>query len=227
MGILTNDLQEDAKKENKKTEGSSQDLMHVPTGYDSVDVYGGTVSFSDEGETLLNYGLPLGKLTLFVGNSQGGKTTLSIQIADNIAAQLDGDVVLADFERGTVDHQSRITTICGITAEDYKSRWTILRNPNMSTEYFKKFIFKIAEMKKKLTTKQMVDWQDLRGNNVKIYPPTIVILDSIPAMKPDEVLASADLDNNMIGGKMAAANSNMLTSITQVMETYNITLFAI
>ena len=73
----------------------------------------------------------------------------------------------------------------------------------------------------------MVDWYDVNGNEIKIYPPTVVILDSIPSMKPEEVLTDASLDNNMVAGKMAASNSNALKSIVALLETYNITIFGL
>jgi hypothetical protein len=46
-------------------------------------------------------------------------------------------------------------------------------------------------------------------------------------MKPLEVVEDPDLDNNMIPGKMAAANKAMLTSIVSLLEQYNITILAI
>lgn len=227
MGVLTKSLQKDSAKTNKRDDYSASELMHVPTGFDAIDYEGGTIVETTDGEAMVNIGLPMGKIILACGNSQAGKTTGAIQFANGMASHLDGDVVIFDFERGILDPRSRIRNLCGLSNEDYDNRFTIFKKAGMSVEFFKKQIFKIVELKEKLSKADMVDWYMLNGEPVKIYPPTYVLLDSIPSMKPEEVLKEAGLDNNMVFSKMAAANGAMLTSIVNLLEKYNITLICI
>ena len=227
MGVLTKSLQKESAKTNKRDDYSAADLMHVPTGFDAIDYEGGTIVEDVDGDPMLNIGLPMGKIILCCGNSQAGKTTGALQFANGMASHLDGDVVIFDFERGILDPRSRIRNLCRLSNDEYDNRFTIYKNAGMSVEFFKKQIFKIVELKEKLAKADMVDWYMLNGAPVKIYPPTYVLLDSIPSMKPEDVLNDSSLDNNMVFSKMAAANSAMLTSIVNVLEKYNITLICI
>lgn len=227
MGILKTKIAEKHKKSQIVHPGAVTHALCVPTGFDLIDYHCATICVNDDGDEFFNLGIPMGKIVLFCGNSQGGKTTLAIQMASNMVAQLNGDIVLCDYERSSNNLSLRVRQITGCTEEEFEERFTVFNQLDMSTEFFKKLIFDIAEMKKGLTKKDFVEYYDIKGNPLLIYPPTVVILDSIPAMKPDEVLKDPDLDNNMIAGKMAAANSAVLKSITALLEQYNITIFGI
>jgi hypothetical protein len=111
--------------------------------------------------------------------------------------------------------------------EDYENTVALYKHADMSTEFFKKVIFDIVEMKKELKKSDMLEWMDTSGETIYIYPPTVILVDSIPSVKPEEVLKDASLDNNMIASKMAAANNNILLTIVNLLETYNITVFGI
>jgi RecA/RadA recombinase len=227
MGILKKSLQEKQKKEVKILPGSVTEALSIQTGFDIIDYRCATICINEDGEEFLNLGLPMGKIIEAIGNSQGGKSTLIAQIAWAMASPLNGDIVYCDFERGLNNPEARLRQITGCSEEEYHNTFTIFNQIDLTTEFFKKLIFDIAEMKKKLTAKDMVEWLDFKGNTIKIYPPTIVILDSVPAMKPKEVVENPDLDNNMIPGKMAASNKAMLTSVVSILEQYNITILAI
>lgn len=228
MGILKKQLVEKQKKVHVTTPGSVTDAICVPTGFDIIDYECATLCENDEGEEFLSIGFPMGKIILLAGNSQGGKTTFALQASYNMAKELNGDVVLLDFERASNNVSLRVRSITGCTEEEFDNMFTIFNQIDMSTEFFKKIIFDIAEMKKALNPKKdFVDHFDLKGNPIRIYPPTFVLVDSIPSVKPQEILEDPDLDNNMIPGKMAAANSAVLKSILGILEQYNITVIGI
>lgn len=227
MGILKKQLVAANAKNNVRLPGTAEDTMSIPTGFDFIDYACATVCETEDGEEFINAGLPYGKAYMFIGNSQAGKTTLAIQCANTLAAPYNGDVLVLDYERSSNNLRQRVRHITGASKEEFEDRFTVYNHVNMSTEFLKEIIFQIRDMKKKLKASDMVEHIDIHGNTVKMYPPTILIVDSIPAMKPKEVLEDSELDNNMVGGKMAAANSNLAKTIVALLEAYNITIFFI
>ena len=99
MSILKKALSEKHAKLRVIPLGSVEEAMSVPTGFPYIDYNTGTICEDENGDEFLNIGLPMGKIMLFAGNSQGGKTTLAQQIADAMAKNLGGDVVNLDYER--------------------------------------------------------------------------------------------------------------------------------
>ena len=229
MGILSKKIKETKKAVLKKqTPGSVAETMFVPTEINLLDYSCGTLATNvAEGDTFYNIGVPMGKIHMAVGHSQSGKTTLMIQIANAMTRHLNGDVVLADFERSSTDPRSRIKNICGVTDEEYDERFTIFNHEDMTAEFLKKFIFEIVESKRALGKDELIDWFDLEGNEVKIFPPTVIIIDSVSAMRSKELLENKELDNNMVAAQIAKSNGAFLTSIEHFLEAYNITILAV
>lgn len=227
MGILKLNLEEKHKKLKVIPKGSVTDAMSVETGFPMIDYMTATIVETLNGEMLLNLGIPFGKIIEFIGNSQSGKSTLAYQIGVNMTKEHNGDLIIADFERSGDNLKARLKQISGLTTEQVDNLVSVYKHEGMSTEFFKQLVFDIIELKKKLSVKDMLDWKNINGEDIKIYPPTVIVLDSVPSMKPDEVLTDATLDNNMIPSKMAAANSALLKTIVNVLETYNITIIAI
>lgn len=227
MGILSKSLEEKHKKLQIIPKGSVSNAMSVETGFPMIDYLTATIVETLTGDILLNLGIPFGKLIQFIGNSQSGKSTLAYQVGIAMVKDYNGDLIIADFERSGDNLKARLKQICGLTSEQVDDLVTIYKHEGMSTEFFKQLVFDIVELKKKLSVKDMLDWKNTNGEDIKIYPPTVIVLDSVPSMKPDEVLTDATLDNNMIPGKIAAANSAILKTIVNLLETYNITILAI
>ena len=229
MGILNKKIK-DTKKAivKKQTPGSVAEAMFVPIGNSLLDYQCGTLATNvNEGETFYNIGVPMGKIHMAVGHSQSGKTTLMLQIANAMTKDLNGDVILADFERSSTDPRSRIKNITGCSDEEYDDRFTIFNQEDMTAEFLKKFIFDIVEEKRSLGKDDLVDWFDLEGNEVKIFPPTVIIIDSVSAMRSKELLENKELDNNMVAAQIAKSNGAFLTSIEHFLEAYNITILAV
>lgn len=227
MGILNKRLKEKHAKLRVVPPGSVTGAVGCPTGYTLIDAHTSVICLDKNGEEFLSSGFPFGKIITFIGNSQSGKTTLAEQIAYNMVAHLNGDIAILDYERSSANLIARFTKINNCTREEFKDLVSVYNHTGMSTEFLKKFIFDVVEMKKELSKDDMIDWKNEDGEDIKIYPPTIIIVDSIPAMKPEEVLKNPDLDNNMVPSKMAAANSALFKTVLDILETYNITLFTI
>lgn len=211
---------------NAKSEGSVGDSLFVRTSIDVIDYYLGTEINSEDGD-FYNLGIPQGKIVKFIGHSQSGKTTLALQIADATVKELNGDVVVFDFERSSSDMRSRYKAITGCTDEEYDERFTLFKNPTMSVDDVKEYIFTIAKQKQEAGKKCMVEWVNLEGTTNKIYPPTVIIIDSWAVVRNKEILNDAKLDGNMVAASIAKSNGAFLTSIEHLLEEYNISLFII
>ena len=227
MGRLNKQLATKHAKLRTIPMGSVVNALSVPTGFDLIDYACATICETKENEEFLNIGIPYGKIFEFIGNSQGGKTTLAYQCAHAMVKDLDGDIIALDYERSSNNLRLRYSKINDCTREEFDNIVSLYNHASMSTEFLKELIFEIVEMKKTMKKADMVEWMDVEGKPLLIYPPTVILLDSVPAMKPNDVLNDPKLDNNMIAGKMAASNSALLKSIVHVLETYNITLMAI
>lgn len=227
MGLLNSDIKTKSAKSKKLSPGSVSDTLFVPTGFDILDYYSGTVVKTDEGEEFMNVGLPMGKIIMYVGHSQSGKTTKAIQDAWHMVKDLNGDVIICDFERSSNDLEGRVMNITGCSEEEFAETFTLFKQRDLTAEFLKKFLFEIAAKKEELGKACYVDWYDIRGNEMKIYPPTVVIIDSVASMRSKELMENADMDTNMTAAAIAKSNSSFLTSIDHLLEEYNITLLAI
>jgi RecA/RadA recombinase len=227
MGLLNESLKKEETKQKISAPGSVSEAMFVPTGVDIIDFECGTYKVNDEGEEVYNLGIPMGKIIIYIGHSQSGKTTKAIQDAYAMAKDLNGDVIVLDFERSSNDVESRIMNITGCSLEEFNSTFTVFKQTNLTVEYVKKFMFDIVEQKKKQGKKCLVDWFDANGKPIKIYPPTIFIFDSVASARNQELLDSAEMDTNMTGASIAKSNSAFLVSVEHLLEEFNITLMGI
>lgn len=234
MGLLKKNLDNKYGKLNIAPPGSVTDAIACPTGVTLLDYYTATVCEAkagskeyEPGEEFLSYGIPMGKITLLIGNSGSGKTTFAFQVAHAMTAPYNGDIINLDYERQKSNLYARLKQTTGMTREEFENNVSVYNHLDMSTEFLKELIFEIKEMKEKLSVKEMIDWTDLDGKPIKIYPPTVIILDSIPNMKPLEILNDKKLDSNMVYGKMAIANGALIKTILGILEAYNITILAI
>jgi len=229
MGLLKKEIKSVKAAIDKATKpGGVSETMFVTTGIDAVDYHCGTIGTNvDEGDQFYNLGIPMGKIHMAVGHSQSGKTTLMLQIAFAICAPLNGDVIVADFERASTDPRSRIKAITGCSDEQYEDIFTIFNQEDMTVEFLKEQVYNIAEMKRATAKEDMLDWITLEGRACKIYPPTVIIIDSVAAMRTKELLENSKMDTNMVAATIAKGNSAFLTSVEHLLEAYNITILAV
>jgi len=227
MGLLKDHIKEKEKKSKVVTPGSVEASMAVPTGIDYLDYMSGYVDENDDGEEFYNLGIPQGKITLYVGHSQSGKSTKAYQDAYTMAKELNGDVVIFDFERSTQNLGKRVMAVTGCSKEEFEDMFSLFKQEDLTVEYMKQFIFDIVEKKAALAKKCHVEYLDYKSNPLNIFPPTIIIIDSISAIRPKELLDNPGLDNNMVAATIAKNNSAFLSSINHLLEPYNITLLCI
>jgi RecA/RadA recombinase len=205
-------------KDNKVVADSeSIDLSFSPSGFDLID------SLLGDNGNPYKTGIPTGKLYMLAGDSQTGKTTLALQLGYNLVKKTGGDVVLFDFERSSTDMDVRIHQITGCPKDKVGDIFTIIKDNSLCIEELKKQIHKICEMKEKLGNAAKYDTVDINGQPVKAYIPTVIIIDSLPALRTKEVIDNADLDGNMMYAATAKHNNSFFTSVSDKWEQYNVT----
>lgn len=137
---------------------------------------------------------------------------------------LNGDVIIFDYEKASNNLPERVQTICGIDENEFEEKFSVVSNEGMDVTTLQNFIIDIVKIKRELAKEDMVDWYDEHLNPIKIYPPTVLIVDSIARIRTD---SDEDDSNNMTGAAAAKKNSEMLAVLTKYAIDYNITIIAI
>lgn len=227
MGLLKTHIKDKEKKASKTTPGSVQDTLYMPTGFDYLDAMSGNIEVLDNGEKIYNLGMPMGKVVLYVGQSQTGKSTKAYQDGWAIVKALNGDMVVFDFERSTSNLEKRVMEVTNCSKAEFEDSVSCFKQETLTIDFVKEFIFDIVAKKRELGKSCFVDWIDNKNNDIKIYPPTVIILDSISATRSKEMLENPAADSNMVAAILAKNNSSFLQSVLHVLEAYNITLLCI
>jgi RecA/RadA recombinase len=175
----------------------------------------------------LTIGINGGKIFTIVGKSGTGKSTLAIQIACAIADQFPmGNVIHYDFERAT--NEIRILNLTGWDEEKFKQKYMHIQK-NISAEKFYKGVKRIADIKKANKNLLMYDTgvQDDDGNPIMEYSPTVVILDSLALMTPENIQEEEALTGGMSNTAIAKVNTSIFKRIMDCITDVNIILIVV
>lgn len=227
MGLLKAHIKEKELKANKVTPGSVQDTLYVSTGFDYLDAMSGSIETAENGERFYNLGMPMGKIVLYVGQSQTGKSTKAYQDGWAIIKDLNGDMTVFDFERSTSNLEKRVMEVTGCSKTQFADSVSCFKQETLTIDFVKDFMFDIVNKKRELGKSCFVDWVDNKNKPIKIYPPTVIIIDSISATRSKELLENPAADGNMVNALLAKNNSSFLQSVLHILEAYNITLLCI
>lgn len=226
MGVLSKTIK--SKKNEikaKRTLGSVGDTIPISTGFAAFDYsLASRFTNAETNEEVVLGGFCMGKLVLAVGSSQSGKTTFLLQVANKMVEDLNGDVLVMDYERASNNVKARVMAICGITEEEFEERFTVLNSENMEIATLKEVIHEIVEAKKKLKEEDMVDWYDINMQPVKIYPPTVIVVDSIANMRGIDQIEDT---NNMSAATIGRLNADVVNFFLNYGLQYNITLLCV
>lgn len=175
------------------------------------------------------------------GESETGKTTLLIQAAGAIAESYkDGSMVFIDAE-GNVTPE-RIMSLCNWDEFTYRKKCLYVpNNPPISINDVLNIIRKICHTKAAKGEKFKIDtpYVDIyTGKKIKTYPPTVVLLDSLPYLvisqsqeehiDPKKEFKKLDqIASNVDGMREAKDNTMFLKKVKSYLSEYNITLLQI
>lgn len=194
----------------------------VKTGFDIIDYINAKY---DKKKGTIRPGIDGGKITLFIGPSSSGKTTLAVQIVGNILSQYPESIAIhADCEKATNEVRMK-----NLMSGDAKERYRYV-NSGVTNE----FIYEqIRELKKlKLNAKGTDINKDYISANPpypdeKILIPTPVIIDTLITLKSEAILEAEKLTGQMQATRAAKDNNKIIEESLDTIFTYEIPLFII
>lgn len=178
---------QDASK-GKKADGyfeSNASVISYSTGIPVLDYYlGYNVNvYNEDGdyvETYPSLGITAGSYVLFIGKPSTSKTATAVKIAANIVRPFDnGFIIHFDIEQAL--NYSRIQALTKLPMDQMRDGKYILRQEKLSLDDIKSSIVRIYNEKTqhpdiyKYKTGKINEF----GEEIELYEPTVVILDSI------------------------------------------------
>jgi len=219
---LTDQFRSTIKKENLGSEDA-----YLPTYKTGLDVLDYTNGRKDPEDGEITAGIDGGKICTIIGKSGTGKSTLAIQMATEIVDGYDeGQIVHYDFERATT--KNRIQSLSNWDKEKLKEKYILLKS-DIYAETLYKGIKSLAKLKIKNRDKLELDTGkvDDEGNPISVLPPTVIILDSLAVMSPENVEMESELSGSMTASSIAKVNTSIFKRIPGFLNDANIILLVV
>lgn len=186
----------EALRMNDASRGKKQDhyfdnnasVISYSTGFPVLDYYlGYTVNVCDNDghfvESYPNLGITAGSYVLFIGAPSTSKTATAVKIAANIVRPFNnGFIIHFDLEQAL--NYSRIQALTKLPMNEMRDGKYILRQERTTLEDMKATIMRIYQEKMENPAKYKYKTGKLNEFNqeIEIYEPTVVILDSIASI---------------------------------------------
>ena len=222
MGFL-----EELKANDKKGLFRSDDnTVSFPTGFHALDYANGyyqTVKINGEYKHIRRLGIPPG-FTTIIGSSGVGKSTFCLGAGWNIVKRFsNGQFIYVDCEK-TMTKQ-RIIEVTGASPED--PRITLMKQRN-AIEDVLELLDEICERKEANKSEIQIEIKDqsLDGKPYKIYPPTVVVIDSLPSFNGRDY-DDTSLGSNVDGMRGAKDVSRFFTNCLDNATKYNIVFLVV
>jgi hypothetical protein len=193
MGKLRDKLNEKINDPKSKLGNKSKFIPFYTTGIDIFDYING-VRKSDGTVAL---GIQGGRIMMDIGNSGCGKTSVIIKQACHIADQFeDAEVWHYDYERSS--SKERVMQLAGWTNDHYEEKYSLFQK-DISVETIYRACKEIEATKKELGDEIKIDtgFKDNNGKPIMVFPPTIIIIDSIALLAPEDVEDDDELKGSM------------------------------
>lgn len=184
--LLLDILKENESKNETFFESSTMNVCHR-TGIAPLDyMLGYLVNVHDnDGNIIDSYpalGITCGTNLMSIGKSSTAKTALMLYIAGNIVRKFKhGLIIHLDLEQAMTLSRARAMT--KFTIDEMKHKY-LLKQSDTSIEGIKKLLVKVWKEKRDNPNKYMYNTglKNEYGEDIIMYEPTVVLLDSIPSM---------------------------------------------
>ena len=234
FNVLDSGLFQDLVAKDAKAIGymSGFTYFDYPTAYADMNGYNGTI--------LPNGGL-FPRIYSCIGESGTGKTTGMIQLGGSIVDRhWGGSLVMIDAEGNTTP--DRIMSLNRWDKSDFRSKCIYIPpSPPISINRVYDIIRRVAHSKdaKRDNIMLTTPYTDIyTGKHIEVFPPTVVIVDSIPALIISQTQEEAvdgnkefksveQIASNIDGMREAKDNTNFLRKVKGVLDEYNIILILI
>lgn len=231
MSLLVENFRKKALKCKDKRMSTEKNFdVGYPTGYLAFDFMNGVkVSVKNEqvNFTYNSIGIVDGSMVSCVGRSGCGKTTFVMQASGNIIRPYENSAIFhEDIEGGISDMRKR--QLLGMSEEDFKERY-ICRNTGITTENFYERMKWIHDMK----LENIEDYEydtglyDAAGERIFKLQPTVVILDSLAMLMPDDMADADELAGPMGAAAIARKNTQLIKRIIPMLKMAGIIFFVI
>ena len=193
------------------------------TGIDIFDYINGY----RKADGTIELGICGGRVMMDVGGSGTGKTSKMIKQACAIADQFeDCQVFHYDYERSTTEE--RVMAIAGWDKETFDEKYFLLQN-DISAESLYVCCKEIEKAKMELGDEIKYDTGrvDENGNSILLFPPTVILVDSVAMMAPKDIEDEDELKGSMGASAIAKANTNIFKRILSPCENANIIIMLV
>lgn len=213
-------------KDKSLSEEANTSFTH-DTGIKILDYKLGKRIYPKDHESYIATGIDTGNYIMMIGPSGSGKTTAALQMAINIVKPYElSQIFHDDIEQATND--SRVRAMSKWTVDEMKQKY-VKKTTGITSESFYKRIKYISDVKQQLKSKIEVETDaiDLNGNKIKILPPTVFLLDSLPMLVPEKIAEEEDLSGNMSQTSVARVNASVFRRIMPLLTKSNIILIVV
>lgn len=201
-----------------------------PTGFPNFDFINGYiyhVNYGDIHKKYYSLGISDGSMVMVIGRTGCGKTTFCAQLAANIVRPFPNATIFEDsVEGGLIDERRQ--QLSGFFGDEYRKRY-IIRNAGITAENFYSRIKMIHDMKLANPDKFMYDTGKLDkfGKPIRIFEPTVYILDSIAMIMPEDLTEEEELSGSMSTTASAKVVTNIVRRIIPMLKIANIILIVV
>lgn len=214
-------------------------VISYKTGFPVLDYYlGYKVNVYDDEDNIIDtypsIGITAGSYALFVGKPSSSKTTTAVQIASNIVREFDcGTVLHFDIEQAM--NYTRIQALSKFKMSEMDSKY-VLKQGNTSIDEVYNSIMQIYFEKTKNPEAYLYNTGKMNefGKEIRIFQPTVVILDSIAAISmhynendKNDIKTISELEGNTYANRLARDISQFFTKLLPRLRAANIILLAI
>lgn len=221
-----------SKSKDRRMSQEAEFDVGYPTGYLVFDFLNGVKVYvqprdGKESYTYDSVGIVDGTMVSVVGRSGCGKTTFVIQAAGNIIRPFENGAIFHEDIEGGINNM-RMRQLLKMTEEDFKTKY-VRRNTGITTETFLKRVKWIHDEKIANVSSYEYDTglYDSAGERIFKLQPTVVILDSLAMLMPEDLTEEGEISSNMAVTSIAKKNTNLIKQIIPMLKTANIIFFVI
>lgn len=195
--------------------------VYIPMYRTGIDIFD-YINGYRKADGTVELGIPAGRVMMDVGGAGTGKTSKLIKQACAIADQFeDCQIFHYDFERSTTEE--RVMAISGWDKEKFDEKYFLLQN-DISAESIYMCCKEIEKQKVELGDEIKYDTgrKDENGKPIKVFPPTILLIDSVAMMAPKDIEDDDELKGSMGASAIAKVNTNIFKRILSPCENASI-----
>lgn len=232
--LLGNYREKTAKIKDKGLNTEAEFDVQYSSGFLALDCLNGTVVHVESKDRNFQYnsiGIVDGSANSFIGRTGCGKSTLTVQIAGNIARPfikkgMPTSIHIDDIEKGLPF--ARKCFLLGLSNEEVQ-KYVKIRTTGITTDNVLQAIKALRDIK--IQNRKDYEYDtglyDTYGKRIFKYVPSIYMIDSLPMLLPKDLADEEELGGSMSASSIAKSNTMFAKQVVQWCSEANIILFTI